>query len=176
MSGRMTGDLGGQLRSALAPQGLDVLYDHGTGGQEGVGKPTLWFGSEYSRATRLGQLDIAVVERETDRALVLFEIEETSADPKQLLGDVFATLFSERLAMPKPTYRELDYGKHTTLAVLIKITREQHLARLRYLQERIDGLKPFALRDVVLDAFVEAEDLQRKAMRMLRKSGISGIS
>lgn len=175
MSGRMTSDLGRQLRSALATNGLDVLYDHGTGGHEGVGKPTLWFGSEYSSATRLGQLDIAVVERETDRALVLFEIEETSAGPKQLLGDIFATLFSERLAMPKPIYRELDYGKHTTLAVLARITSSQHLARLRFLQERIDRLRPFVLRDVILDAFVDAEDLRRKTTKILKASGIIGV-
>ena len=173
MSGEMTAVLGRRLAQALAPFGLDVLYDHGQGEEEAVGKPTLWFGSDYGRPTRLGAVDIAVVERERDRALVLFEIEESTADPKRLLGDVFATLFSEHLTMPAQNHRRLIAGQHTTLAVLAKIRGPQYRPRLHFLQERIDQLGPFGLRRVILESFVDAEELERKVGDILREHAIT---
>jgi hypothetical protein len=80
---------------------------------ESLGHIVSWFGSKYGYSSRLALLDIAVAKG--TRALALIEIEESSDEPKTLIGDLFATLLGDHI-----TYRgqELEVGPFTTLIVL----------------------------------------------------------
>lgn len=63
----------------------DVLFDHDDTGIEPpdqVGNISSWFGSKYLSNSQLTLLDIAMIERYEDQAMVLIEIEETSSNPK----------------------------------------------------------------------------------------------
>lgn len=97
---------------------MDVFHDHGHPAKH-VGKIYSWFGDAKAprRDTELGQLDIAIVERSTGRALALIEIEETNDNPKKVIGDVFGVLLGDKV-----TFKGTDFhvGPWTTLIVLGK--------------------------------------------------------
>ena len=86
--GKMTSILGKALSEHYSLKGYDVLYDHGIK-SENVGKIVSWFGGQYNRESELGQLDVAVLEKDSNKVIALIEIEETNDRPKTLLGDIF---------------------------------------------------------------------------------------
>ena len=76
----------------------DILFDHGnsaTDDSNRVGVIRAWFGEKLSRKSLLADLDIAVVSPESNDVLLFAEIEESSASPKTIFGDIFATLLAE---------------------------------------------------------------------------------
>ena len=72
------------IASNLDIEGYDVFYDHGDPANENVGKIAVWYGDDEKpeRDTELSQLDIAIVKKGTNKAIVLVEVEETSDRPK----------------------------------------------------------------------------------------------
>ena len=123
------------MAKKVAPQGYDVLFDHGQAGQDDparLGRIASWFGEAYCAGARLALVDIAVVERGSDRAVALIEVEESAAPPKVLLGDVLATLLGERITFRGQ--RQLQVGEWTTLIVLARYGQQPHPERLALLQ------------------------------------------
>jgi hypothetical protein len=121
--GDLTAKVGESLRKDLASKGYEVLHDHGAKAKH-VGKIVSWFGTAKAptRETALSQMDIAVVEQKTWKALALIEIEETSNRPKSVLGDVFGALVGDRVTFRGKT---LKLGPWTTLIVMSSGTASQ---------------------------------------------------
>jgi hypothetical protein len=87
----------------------------------------------------LSQLDIAVVERSSNRVLALVEIEETTDRPKTLLGDIFGVLFGEHVSFKRT---ELTVGPFTTL-IVAGIGDAVFEKRNQHILERAERAKPY---------------------------------
>ena len=114
--GQLTADVAERLAEYYDGKGFDVLHDHGTDPRN-RGEIIAYFGERPSRKTGLSQLDIAVFERSSEKICALIEVEESSARPKTLLGDVFATLFAEHISFRGKTLEVCD---HASLIVVGK--------------------------------------------------------
>ncbi|RLI81076.1 hypothetical protein DRP07_08060, partial [Archaeoglobales archaeon] len=97
MAGRYTRILGERLKERLEKEGYDVFYDHGDQKHRIVA-----YFKDYSRKYFLSFVDIAIVKGEEVK--VLCEIEETSSNPKKILGDLVSILLAEKLR-----YAGLEY-------------------------------------------------------------------
>jgi len=107
------GEITAKIAGILQFEGYNVLSDHGTAG-EYVGKIVSTLEKDYSRKDELSQLDIAIVEKNSDKVVVLVEIEETSDRPKTILGDIFSVLLGEYICFKG---KDLRIGDFTTLIV-----------------------------------------------------------
>jgi hypothetical protein len=170
-AGEITGRVARKLAQKLAPRGFDVLFDHGDSSIDSpdrLGEIVAWFGPQYNQKARLAVLDIAVVSRDTGKVLALVEVEESSATPKTLLGDVFATLLGESFMFQGR--RELDVNDRTVLIVLLCAKtggkREQILA----VRDRLGQLLPLPrtlVKRVKIDAFASEAELEEKLFGMV---------
>ncbi len=164
--GELTAHVAQVLAAYLQPTHYDVLFDHGKTNSDRadkLGKIASWVGPSYGYEAILGQLDLAVVMPGADRVAALIEIEETTDNPKRLIGDIFATLLGEHLTFQGT--RPLQVGEWTTLLVLAQGTSPSHQARLDYLQASVTLLKAhtsvsnFRIGSVLLDTFADEADL-----------------
>jgi hypothetical protein len=167
--GKLTSQVAVALAQEFTPKGFDVLFDHavkGTVPPQNLGKIASWFGPEYRSFTQLGFLDIAVVSRVSEKAIVLIEIEETTDQPKVLLGDLFATLLGEGVKFQGK--RDLLVGPWTTLVILGRSKLQSHQARVAYLMEQAEqittGLSTpnSSIGQTVIDLFRDEVDLLEK--------------
>ena len=133
-----------------------------------------WFGSVYRRDAWLAFLDIAVVSRDSENALVLVEIEEAIATPKKLMADVLTTLIADHVTFQSK--RELKVGSWTRLVVLSKARKtEARSIRLELLQERLNQIRGqlsaanASLGWVAMDTFQNESDLDAKLSREVEK-------
>ena len=116
------GELTAQLARILSQRFQErahVLFDHGdkmTDGADKVGVIRSWYGNILTRDSLLSDLDIAVVVPNSNKVIALVEIEESSANPKTLLGDVFAILLGDHITFQGK--RELYVDSNSTLTVL----------------------------------------------------------
>jgi hypothetical protein len=173
--GKLTSEVAIMLSQDLALRGFDVLFDHalrGTVPPQNLGKIASWFGPEYKSVTQLGFLDIAVVSKLSEKAIALVEIEETTDQPKVLLGDLFATLLGEGVKFQGK--RDLLVGPWTTLVILGRSKLRSHRARVDYLLEQARQIKtglnaPNALiGQIVIDLFKDESDLLDKLRRIIQ--------
>lgn len=133
-----------------------------------------WFGSVYRRDAWLAFLDIAVVSRDSENALVLVEIEEAIATPKKLMADVLTTLIADHVTFQSK--RELKVGSWTRLVVLSKARKtEARSIRLELLQERLNQIRGqlstanASIGWVAMDTFQNESDLDAKLSREVEK-------
>ena len=175
-AGELTAKAARELAISIQYPNFDVLFDHGDTSidpPDQVGNISSWFGDEYSSKSQLALLDIAVVDRHSDRAIVLVEIEETSSNPKVAIGDAFGTIFGDHITFQGT--RHLSVGDSTALFVLLKDgDRAQH-KRLDYLQNQIARLSKCAksgnsvIGQIIFDFFKSEEDLSRKLHEFVKK-------
>ena len=142
--GEMTARTARALAARPPHPRFEVLFDHGDPkpDPERVGHIASWFGDVYSAGSQLARLDIAVVDRETHRAIVLVEIEETSASPKVALGDAFGTLLGDHITFQGT--RDLIVGDFTSLLILLRDRPPGHPKKTQYLEQQIAGLAKHA--------------------------------
>jgi hypothetical protein len=133
--GQMTVKAAETLFGYYEKKGYDVLYDHSSA-KENVGKLVAWHGDKYGREAELSQLDIAIVEKGSDKALALIEIEEADDTPKTFMGDLLGVFLGDHIRFRGE--RDLSVGKYTTLIVLGK-SKVMHKKRNEYLRE--EGMK-----------------------------------
>jgi hypothetical protein len=76
------------------------------------------------------------VEKDTERVIVLVEIEESDDRPKTLLGDVFATMMADNIRFKE---KKFAVGLWTTLIIKAKRAKFE-IERVSRLQEKIDQL------------------------------------
>ena len=176
-NGSMTAAIARSLREEREPQGFDVLFDHGQTGVDpaaNLGKLKSWFGPKYAATTILADLDIAIVERQSDRLVALIEIEETTSKPKVLLGDAFATLLGDHITFQGK--RHLSVGPWTTLIVLACIPTptpaNQH--RIDFLEQQVNQIKAglttpnASIGRVVMGGFQDEVDLGEKLRALIQ--------
>lgn len=76
-----------------------VFYDHGdTSVESNVAVPKGIFGEEATNLTRVADVDVMIVGPGND-IIILFEIEEREVSPKEILGNTFACLISNKFAV-----------------------------------------------------------------------------
>lgn len=133
-----------------------------------------WFGSVYRRDAWLAFLDIAVVSRDSEKVLVLVEIEEAIATPKKLMADVLTTMIADHVTFQSK--RELKVGSWTRLVVLSKARKtEARSIRLELLQERLNQIRGqlstanASIGWVAMDTFQNESDLDAKLSREVEK-------
>ena len=140
--GILTARLGHQLAQTLDTHGMEVLYDHGWpehSDTDQIGRITAWFRPDYHLGSLLAFVDLAVVARESGKALALVEIEETTDKPKVLLGDVVATLLGDGIKFQGK--QDLLIGPWTTLLVFACDATGAHQARIAFLNRHINQLQ-----------------------------------
>ena len=130
------GELTAEIGSQLTFESCDVYYDHGPSSAN-VGKIVSTLKRAYGKDDELSQVDIAIVEKNTDNVVALIEIEETSDRPKTLLGDIFGVLFGSHIFFKR---RELHVGDFTTL-IVIGISKTKHLERNQHIQDYANKIK-----------------------------------
>jgi hypothetical protein len=140
--GKLTAQAGRALSQRLANRGYQVLFDHGKEEKDSnfqVGEIAAWFGEQYNAGARLAQLDIAILDPDSDRAAALIEIEESAASPKLIIGDVFATLLGDHVVFRGE--REIAVGDHTTLMILVRAGKGGGGRKLGFLEDQAQNLK-----------------------------------
>ena len=133
--GQITVKAAETLFGYYATRGYDVLYDHASA-KDHIGKIVSQFGDRYGRDVELNQLDIAIVEKSSDKVFAIIEIEETNDNPKAFLGDLLGVLLGDHISFRGE--RELAVGEYTSLIVLGK-SKVTHKKRNEYLREQ--GMK-----------------------------------
>ena len=169
--GRLTAQVSRALSDELARSFYQVLFDHGDPAidpPDQLGQIASWFGLKYTADSRLALLDLAVVDRDTDDALLLVEIEESAASPKVILGDVMGTLLGDRVTFQGQ--RELNVGAWSHLIVLVRGETDPRTALIRHVTEQVQRLKPrlttsnASIGEVIIETFATAADLERKLL------------
>lgn len=159
--GRMAVKAAETLFGYYQTKGYDVLYDHSST-KENVGKIVSWFGDRHVRETELSQLDIAIIEKGSDKALALIEIEETNDDPKTYMGDLFGVLLGDHISFRED--RNLSVGQYTTLIVLGK-SKVMHKKRNEYLRDKVMNVKSSlstansVIGNMIIDTFADEKGL-----------------
>jgi hypothetical protein len=161
LHGQMTVRAAETLFGYYEAKGYDVLYDHGST-KINVGKIASWFGNKYGREAELSQIDIAIVEKGSDKVLALIEIEETNDTPKTFMGDLLGIFLGDHISFRGE--RELSVGEYTTLIVLGK-SIVMHKKRNEYLREQGMKIKSnistsnSAIGNIVIDTFADEKGL-----------------
>jgi hypothetical protein len=172
--GLLTAEVARVLATTLTEQGYNVFCGHGKatpGTPNATGKLRVWYGPTIGNPSLLADLDIAVVERASNHAILLAEIEETSDQPKVLIGDAIAALLGSGVSFQG---HPLQVGAWTTLIVLAHLDGTPHAARFAFLQEQVTALKaklstPNAgFGRVVLAGYRDAGELPKVLLRCVR--------
>ena len=137
--GKLTGEFGSWLTDYLNNnhyQHYSVYYDHGDKEtHKNVSVVKGFCGEEVTRENKLTDLDIIVVNEE-GIAILLIEIEESKVSPKVLLGDMFATLLSDRYAVKNNGGQfYFDTGSETRL-IIASVDTQSHAKRKNF-EERV---------------------------------------
>jgi len=175
--GILTARMANVLSQEFKAQGFDVLFDHGKKGADTtdkIGRIVSWFGTEYKRDTLLAFLDIAVVLCGSGKTFALIEIEETTAKPKVLLGDVLTTLIGGGIKFQGK--RDLQVGQWTTLIVLAHSRTQSHQAQVNFLKKQTKHLKSVlstpnaSIGQIVIDTFRCESELENKLKQHIKNS------
>ena len=136
--GQLTGRMAREITPYWEEHGYSVLYDHDPS-SENVTKIVSSFGEQpYSRRTQLSHVDIAIVEKISDRVFALIEIEETTDKPETFLGDIFGVLMGDYISFGKK--RPLSVDEHTSLFVFVK-SKVSRRELNKHLHEKVMKIK-----------------------------------
>ena len=124
---------------------------------------------KLGKEEEISQTDIAVVEENfrqegsLRKAIALIEIEETTDNPKKLIGDIFAALMGKSIFLPGG--EEVAVGEWTTLIIIAKEVGHKH--RNDYIQNMANGAKSafgsanLKIGDIVIDYFSPDKSLEK---------------
>jgi len=135
--GELTAKMAQKISQDWEERDYKVLYDHGDPANENVGKIVSWIGEHYVREVELSQIDIAIVEKSSDKAFVLIEIEETNDRPKTFLSDIFGVLFGEYICFKR---KKLHIGDFTTL-IVVGVNKTNNKDRNKYILDQVNRVK-----------------------------------
>ena len=154
------GEATAKIAENLQFEGYNVFSDHGTA-SEYVGKIVSTLEKDYSRKDELSQLDIAIVEKNSDKVVVLLEIEETSDKPKTILGDIFSILFGEYICFRGKDFR---IGDFTTL-IVAGVHKSDHKERNRNILDLANkakaslGTQNARIGKIMIEIYHDAEEM-----------------
>jgi hypothetical protein len=172
-----------QLTEKFGAQGFDVLVAHGKARsiQPEVGEIVCWYGSKLARSTRLSFPDIAVISRRTDRTVLLAEIEERHARPKQVLADALATIIGDHISFRRGrSSRDLKIGPWTSLLVLVPERRKDD--RLYFIERKLNEIRrdlqsPNAnIGGIFIDVFSNENELERRLSQEIQRAAEAAIA
>ena len=170
--GLLTSAVAETIRVKMKKKNYDLYYDHKKDGKltgtiavsfEGKTKGKL------GKEEEISQTDIAVVEENfrqegsLRKAIALIEIEETTDNPKKLIGDIFAALMGKSIFLPGG--EEVAVGEWTTLIIIAKEVGHKH--RNDYIQNMANGAKSafgsanLKIGDIVIDYFSPDKSLEK---------------
>ena len=171
------------LLQELGGKPFQVIFDHGSA--ETSSQIISWFGPAYVpplRPKQLAQLDIAVIHRETNQAITLVEIEDSSNNPKTLLSDLLALLLGSGVTVKGG--QAILLGSWTTFIVLAKVeeqqTQSEYRERIQFLDRQINQIHKAlqtpnaAVGQITLDTFISQTDLNQKVSHYVNR-GIGSI-
>ena len=162
MSGKYTGEMGFDLYEKYRNTNYEVYYDnHGEEHIKGPNScnPTPFF-DECSNASTLSYVDIAVIDKRSDRAIFVCEIEEGGAEPKKIIGDIMNIVLSDQIRIKG---RDYCYEDNFVFILGLKVnpngdrTEKAETIRKKLLQinEKVGNKKI----DLILVFAAEAKDL-----------------
>ena len=160
--GRLTAEAAQAITAEMNKRGFDVYYDHGDPSNPFVGTIPVSTEEELTSKNQISQLDIAVVERDTYRAVALIEIEETTDTPKTLIGDIFTTLMGDSVHLPGRK-NKAKVGNWTTLIMIGKDAghedRNDRICNLANQAKSALGTGNSQVGNIVIAAFSEKKTL-----------------
>lgn len=175
--GELTAEIAEKISKDWGERGYKVLYDHGDPANKNVGKIASWIGEKYMHGAQLSQLDIAIVEKSSDKIFALIEIEETNDRPKTFLGDVYGVLMGAHIRFGGKL--DLAVDKNTTLIILGKcpeISKSKHDERNKFLLGKIMEIKPgiympnSAVGKIVLESVSDENKFYEVLTNLLKRS------
>ncbi len=170
--GPLTTAVAGAITKEMNERGYDVYSDHDQAGKF-VGTIAVSIGEKLSREKEISQLDIAVIKRNSNnKVIALVEIEETTDNPKKLIGDIWAVLMGNSTWLPGGG--KMSVGPWTSLIIIGK--GEGHDYRNRRIQEMANkarsawGTVNSRIGNVVIRSFAENDDLKKVLMRQINRA------
>jgi hypothetical protein len=169
--GQGTSAVAQAITPKLNERGYDVYYDHGKKG-DFVGKIAISIDEKLSRENEISQLDIAIIKRGTNKIIALVEIEETTDNPKKLIGDIYTVLMGRSIHLPGRKIVEL--GKKPTLIIIGMGTR--HDERNKYIVEKANiarsrlGTEISKIGNIVIESVTEKEHLEKILMEQIEEA------
>jgi len=187
LQGAQTARAAQELSEKVDQRGFDVFCAHRDRRVQrrevsGVrfGQTISWLGSEFLASSRLAFLDIAVVDRASKKAILVAEVEESTAHPKLLIADLFATLLGDHITFGPDHKEEFRIGPWTTYSILTKSTGkgsgEQQLqwlaARLNDVKKRLDTPNA-AVGQISIQTYRTEEELKEKLIAETEKASLA---
>ena len=165
--GPLTSEVAKSIAEKLNPRGYDVYFDHAEAGKF-AGTIAISIGEKLSREDEISQLDIAVVESNSRKTIALVEIEETSDNPKKLIGDIFAVLMGNSIYLPGKKKRKLDVGDWTTLIIIAEGVahepRNKDIQNMANCARSVFRTTNLMIGNIVIDSFSADKDLEDKCL------------
>ncbi len=178
--GRLTAEAAQAITAEMNKRGFDVYYDHGDPSNPFVGTIPVSTEEELTSKNQISQLDIAIVERDTLKAVALIEIEETTDNPKTLIGDIFTTLMGDFVHLPSRK-KTAEIGNWTTLIIIGKDAghkdRNDRICNLANKAKSTLGTENSKLGSIVIKSFSGNETLKdvlmQKVKEAIKRNGLS---
>ena len=177
LRGAWTAQVARRLSERYDSRGLDVLCAHrdkrasrDEGGHVRLGQIVSWISPRFKRHARLAFLDIAVVDQISMRAILPIEVEESKAQPKVVMADLFATLLGDHVTFSAGRRKEdLEIGSWTTLSFLARTTGKgsgnmqlQLLAgRLNQVRDRLETPNA-SIGQIIIETYRDEAELEKK--------------
>ncbi len=154
--GQYTGEFGawltGLIQKRVPLQGYLIFFDHGENVDfANVGAIKGFYGERVTNQNRLADIDVLIANNK-DEAVLLIEIEERAISPKKLLGDIYAILFCNRVAIKiGDKQKKISISPKTRLIVagIVPSSGQRHF-KIRDVILPSSGQRHFKIRDVIL--------------------------
>lgn len=166
--GQITSAVARSIKDEMNIKGYDVYYDHDKVG-EFVGTIAVSIEEMLSSKKEISQLDIAVVKRNSNKEIALIEIEETTDNPKTLIGDIFAVLMGNSIYLPRR--KKVDVGEWTTLIIIGKGSghedRNGHILKMVNNAKSALGTVNSRIGNIVIESVSANDDLEKVLMKQI---------
>jgi len=169
MNGEVTERIAKLIRERLPPE-YEVLHDphsHEKGKDRIVSRV---------RGERLSYIDLVVVDSSSNELLMIMEVEESSKEPKRVLGDIFAVLMGDNITYGRRNEgRELKITSQTVMVVAI--SKIDHRRRDDILEQRVNEARRLLARQfqnsklgrVIILPFEDEHELVSELIKLVKK-------
>jgi hypothetical protein len=169
--GQGTAEVAQAITPILNERGYDVYHDHGKKGKF-VGKIAISIEEKLSRENEISQIDIAIIKRDTNKIIALVEIEETTDNPKKLIGDIFTILMGCSIHLPGR--KNVELGKKPTLIIIVMGT--SHDEKNKYIVEKANiarsrlGTEISKIGNIVIESVSKKDNLEKILMEQIEEA------
>ena len=168
-----------RLKNCLDNKRFEVFFDHGDAAEAQT--IVAWAGDAYvtpRSPKQLAHLDIAVIDPATDNVVCLIEIEDTTDNPKTLIGDLVAPMLGSGIAIGQKADFVVDPSATLIVFAHFKTEQEQqsHAKRLTHIQDGVTRIQTalgdggIAFGRCILDSFVDEDQLDQRLWNHVRSA------